>query len=346
MGKWYDEEGADTSVVAASRIRLHRSLAGYRFPDRMAEEELRRLNDELADTASGVVSRMSLTADRFALETLSSRARQALQERHLIGSGMIECASPAQMVLTKDESIAFLFGGDDHLRLQVSVSGKNLEGAWGRADRIDDAVNERFAYAFDDKYGYLTALPTHVGTGMRGYLILHLPMLGRTKRFGSTVSEVSHFGIAVRNAFGPEEENYGDVYVIYNQQTLGQSEDEYLELVNKVGTELAAQEVRLREAEMSKRRARWEDAVWRAYGTLRYARSLSLKESLELISRVRLGECLGILSPEKTVSILPLMQGCLPATLCTVNHREAGEEELARLRAAFLRREFPAVTGE
>ena len=346
MTKWYDEEGAGTSVVTASRIRLHRNIAGFPFPEKMADGDLKKLNAELADTAVGITGRFDLPADRFELGDLSGRARQALQERHLISSSLIEYTKPASMVLTKDESIALLFGGDDHLRLQVSVSGKNLEGAWARAGRTDDWFNERYPFAFDDKYGYLTAWPTHVGTGMRAYLILHLPILGSTRRFSSTVSEVGHFGIAVRNAFGPEEENYGDVYVIYNQQTLGQSEEEYIALVNKVGTELAVQEERLREAELGKRRSQWEDAVWRAYGTLRYARSLPLKESLELISRVRLGECLGLLKPEKTISLLPLMQGCLPATLCTVNHREAGEEELARLRAAYLRAAFPDMMGE
>ena len=38
---------------------------------------------------------------------------------------------------------------------------------------MDDYVNERFSYAFDDKYGYLTSFPTNVGTGLRP-AVLHL----------------------------------------------------------------------------------------------------------------------------------------------------------------------------
>ena len=35
-------------------------------------------------------------------------------------------------------------------------------------------------YAFSEKYGYLTACPTNVGTGLRVSVMVHLPGLAET----------------------------------------------------------------------------------------------------------------------------------------------------------------------
>lgn len=346
MAKWYDMEGANQDIVVASRIRLQRNLRKYPFPVKLEKERISALNTELTMGLAGLQTVTAQDYDVIALDGLSSRARTALQERQLISHSIAEKETPVSMMLSKDESVGIVINGEDHLRLQISKSGLNLEGAWGEADRIDDFINEKFEYAFDPKFGYMTTYPTHLGTGMRAYLLVHLPIFSATKKFKSAVNEMSRFGIVFKSAFGPGDENFGDIYVIYNQKTLGQSEEDLIALVNKVGKQIIDQESRLRDVSLKNQRIQREDQSYRAYGILKYARSLSLKDALFHLSRLRLGVSMGLLALEDQISLFQLMQCCQPATLQTMYHRELDETGLNRLRAEYIREHLPELKEE
>lgn len=346
MLKWYDKEGANQDIVVASRIRLQRNLKKYPFPVKLKNEQITALNTELSQTLTGLQTVTDLDFDKIDLNQLSKRARTALQERQLISHSIAERETPVSMLLSKDEAVGIILNGEDHLRLQISRSGLNLEGAWAQADRIDDFINEKYEYAFDPKFGYMTTYPTHLGTGMRAYLLLHLPIFSASRKFKSACSEMGRFGIVIRNAFGPADENYGDIYVIYNQKTLGQSEEDLIALVNKIGRQIADQESRLRTVSLKNQRAEREDQTYRAYGILKYARSLSLKEALAQLSRLRLGASMGLLQLAEPTSLFQLMQCCQPATLQTLYHRELDEENQNRLRAEYIRIHLPELKEE
>ena len=61
-----------------------------------------------------------------------------------------------------------------------------------------------------------------------------------------------------------------------------------------------------------------EDKIWRAYGLLRYARSLSFEELMNLLSGVRLGVSLKLLPKLSVYTLNKLMIFTQPA------HLEAG----------------------
>lgn len=346
MLKWYDMEGANQDIVVASRIRLQRNLKEYPFPVKLNKEETVRLNAQLTMDLAGIQTVTAQDYDVIALDGLSDRARTALQERQLISHGIAQKKTPVSIMLSKDESVGIIMNGEDHLRLQISKSGLNLEGAWAKADQIDDLINEKYEYAFDPKYGYMTTYPTHLGTGMRAYLIVHIPIFSASKKFKSVMNEMGRFGIVFKNAFGGEDENYGDIYVLYNQKTLGQSEQEIIALVNKVGKQVMEQENRLRGLSLKNQKAQREDQSYRAYGILKYARSLTFKDALLQLSRLRLGISMGLLNLKDSTSIFQLMQCCQPATLQTMYHKELGEEELNRLRAEYIRSCLPMLKEE
>ena len=81
--------------------------------------------------------------------------------------------------------------------------------------------DERFSYAFDEKYGYLTSYPTNVGTGMRASVLIHLPSLSLGKKFQAMLGDMGRFGVSVRGVYGEGRENYGSIYEVSNVKTLG-----------------------------------------------------------------------------------------------------------------------------
>lgn len=93
---------------------------------------------------------------------------------------------------------------EDHIKIQVMKPGLSLETAYAEADRIDDELNEKFVFAFDDRLGYLTQCPTNLGTGMRASVLLHLPALTACGQMSSISSTVSKLGLTVCGSYGEE----------------------------------------------------------------------------------------------------------------------------------------------
>ena len=86
--------------------------------------------------------------------------------------------------------------------MQILSPGLKLDELWHKADVLDDYVNERFSYAFDEKYGYLTSFPTNVGTGLRACAVLHLPTLSQVRKFQSIVAvSYTHLDVYKRQLY-------------------------------------------------------------------------------------------------------------------------------------------------
>src|SRR5216110_1033077 len=126
------------------------------------------------------------------------------------------CSSSFTIRLTVNE--------EDHLRLQVMRSGLALDEAWQDIDKVDDLLEAKVDYAFSDEFGYLTACPTNVGTGMRASVMLHLPALGLTKQIEKVFRALQKINLVVRGLYGEGSRALGDFFQISNQITLGKSE--------------------------------------------------------------------------------------------------------------------------
>ena len=250
---------------------------------------------------------------------------------------------PASLIVSEDERASIVLNGDDHIRIQVLEAGLNLEGCYKRADRLDDYISERFEYSFDEKYGYLTSYPTNVGTGLRASVVLHLPLLSRKRSFNSLVADMGRFGTAVRGVYGEGGENYGSLYQVSNQKTLGQSEKEIIELVTKAAAELDAQERRLRQEALKQKPLGCQDEVYKSYGVLRYARRLTRKDAMEFLSQIMVGVRDGILKTKEPCSIYRIMLGIQPANLLKLAEKPMEKEELEAARAQFVRAELPEI---
>lgn len=343
MAKWFEEAEKEMSNVIYSRVRLVRNWKEYPFPGKMTREQgaemTARLNEGLKDIGS-------LDGCRYAkaeLERLADLDRAALTERRVLGRSMSKKKGPASLIVSEDERASIVLNGDDHIRIQVLEAGLNLEGCYKRADRLDDYISERFEYSFDEKYGYLTSYPTNVGTGLRASVVLHLSLLSRKRSFNSLVADMGRFGTAVRGVYGEGGENYGSLYQVSNQKTLGQSEKEIIELVTKAAAELDAQERRLRQEALKQKPLGCQDEVYKSYGVLRYARRLTRKDAMEFLSQIMVGVRDGILKTKEPCSIYRIMLGIQPANLLKLAEKPMEKEELEAARAQFVRAELPEI---
>lgn len=343
MAKWYEVPGNADSNVVYSRIRLVRNRDGYPFPGKMTKEQSQEMTTGLCE---GLKDAGSLDGTRYQylyLHQIPDLEKKALVERRAVNRSILKKSDPAGLILSEDERVGIILNGEDHIRIQVLEKGLNLAECYRRADLMDDYIGERFDYAFDEKYGYLTTFPTNMGTGLRASVILHLPMLSRKKNFNSLVADMGRFGTSIRGVYGEGSENYGSLYQISNQKTLGQSEKDIVDLVSKAAAELDAQERRIRKEALKQRPVICADEACKSYGVLKYARRLTGKDSMEFLSQIMAGVTDGILNTDKPCSIYALMLGIQPANLLSRAEKPLSKEELEVARADFLRAGLPEI---
>lgn len=301
--EWLRGEGQASDVVMSSRVRLARNLDGIRFMPRADLGERERVLglSKAAILDAGLSPRM-LWVD---LHTTGKAERQLLVERQLIsrphargklstGAGGVDAPRGVAVGLPS-EQFSIMVNEEDHLRIQAMRSGLGLSEAWQHADGIDDELDRRLGYAFSDRFGYLTACPTNIGTGARFSVMLHLPALKMTGEIDKVRQAAQDMGLAVRGFYGEGSEAFGEFFQLSNQVTLGRSESELLRTMQReIVPKVVEYERRARDVLLATRRRSTEDQVYRAVSMLRSARLLTVEESMNGLSRARLGVQLGL----------------------------------------------------
>ena len=317
---WWKGEGPHADMVLSTRIRLARNLRDVPFTHRARDEQLHGV---LASVTNAVGSSGTLKGGLFLkMQECSAIDRQVLVERHLVSHELGDGARPRGIYVAPDDRISIMVNEEDHLRLQSLTPGFQLAEAWALADATDDELDRTLEYAFSDEIGYLTACPTNAGTGLRASVLIHLPALVLLEEIQRVLKSIMQVGLNVRGLYGEHSEIMGNLFQISNQTTLGRGERDSIESLERVTKQIIETEERARERMLRDARTQLEDKVWRAYGTLRYCRSIQAKEVINLCSAVRLGVAMGLqgLCPLRVVNeLLVLTQ---PAHL----QRQAGVE--------------------
>lgn len=343
MLKWFEQTEGHQPNIVSSRVRLVRNWDQYRFPKSLSAAESEELVKRLEYGLKDLKELDGRDYEYAYLEELDELSRRALRERRILNSSILEKKDTVGLIVSGDESVSVVLNGDDHIRMQLLSPGLRLNELWKRADAMDDYINARFSYAFDEKYGYLTSFPTNVGTGMRASVTLHLPTLSMGKKFQNLVADMSRFGVALRGVYGEGSENYGALYEVANQKTLGLSEKEIIDLVTQTAGQLNSQEHQVRTMALNNHRLEREDEAYKSYGVLKYARRLSGKDAMIFLSQMMAGADDGILTFREPCSIYRLMLGIQTANLQKLSHKPLSKEELDVARAAYIREELPEL---
>jgi len=343
-GEWLRGEGPMSEVVISSRIRLARNLKAYPFLSRADESQHRRIYRELSDS----IANSPLGDDIFFadFETLSELDRQVLVERHLVSRQHAEGEGTRGVAVSPNERRALMVNEEDHLRIQVLRSGLQLDALWDEIREIDTGIEKQLEYAYHERYGYLTACPTNVGTGLRVSVMLHLPALKLVKEIDRVFRAAQDMKLAVRGIYGEGTEAVGDFYQVSNQITLGRTEEEIIEEFGKtIIPKMVEYELKVRDAMAKERTYQLDDKVWRAYGTMNNARAMSSDEALFLLSHLRMGVAMGRFKDLDVHTINRLLLQTQPAHLQKIHHETLTGEQRSITRAEFVRarlREYQA----
>lgn len=296
MSNWYTQTGKNSDVVVSSRIRLARNIKGIPFVTKCKEEDLNKIINIMEE----VVNSLGYGLKLFKMDKIDNITKLSLVEKHLISPEFISNSRNVvtqnlkAVLVNEDENICIMINEEDHLRIQVFSAGLDLENLKNLVVEIDEKIDEVCHYSCNEKYGYLTACPTNVGTGMRASVMVHLPALTITGNINKVLQIVNGFGMNIRGIYGEGTQSIGDMYQISNNQSLGLTEDEIVKNLNVITSKIIEQE-RIARKNLTKEPLELEDRVCRSYGILTNARKLSSEECLKLLSDIKLGMDLGII---------------------------------------------------
>lgn len=335
---WMKGGGPDGDIVLSSRIRLARNLEGVPFPGRADGKALAAVADEIRKSVGDLGAADKHVYMYVEMDKLPQLERNVLVEKHIISPHHADDRGHRALVVRDDAAVSIMVNEEDHLRIQCLVPGLNLQEAFALANRVDDLLEAKHTFAFSERAGYLTACPTNAGTGMRASVMVHLPALVLTRQINRIVAAATQLGLAVRGLYGEGTEAIGNIFQISNQITLGHSEQEIIDNLQGIARQVVEQERAARQALAGKSPDALDDRVWRAYGVLSYARNISGQEAMSLLSEVRLGIDLKLITGVDAAVFNELLVTTRPNFLQKIAGREEidpGERD--RLRAQLIR---------
>jgi protein arginine kinase len=338
LSEWLQGNGPENDIVISCRIRLARNLSGFPFMSRATEQDRRSIRDSVQKSADDVFENGGYYfVDMEALDALD---REYLLERQLISRELVESEGARAAIIDKNETFCVMINEEDHLRIHGMTCGFDPQKVWNRINEVDDLLESQLYYAFHEKYGYLTACPTNVGTGMRVSVMLHLPALVVSKEIDKVFRSLQKVNLAVRGIYGEGSQPVGDFYQISNQTTLGRTEAELIEKVSNIIPQIVAYERQAREFLQKERLEIIQDRCSRALGLLKTARTISSIEAMHHLSSLRLGKNMGLLDEPEISIVNDLFLNTQPAHLQKHSGGKLSQPERDIARAKYLRQKL------
>lgn len=367
---WSAGTGPDAAVVVWSQCNLIRNLSGFFFPSACSEDELRTIEERIVGLLDG--SAVSDGGAYYRLAQLDRIETLFLAERRLIPFELAHGVQHGGVYLSQDLAYGIAVNGSDHVCMTALASGLDLAGPWNCLSAMDDGLAGRVNYSFDKRLGYLTSSLSHVGTGLKVSVLLHLPGLvasnamaglvqvARQRRHAihglkptvvstpipgqtSYVSE-SFFSDLSGALYGDINEAQGDLFLLTNLSSLGTSEEEILFRIRHMAADIVERERRARQSLLNKERVQVEDRVARALGVANNARLLGFTEGVNILSSIRLGIDTGLMSGYGLDGLNELLLTLQSAHIKARIGRDCDEWTLSMERAGLFRAHF-APTG-
>ncbi len=303
MLNWYLQSGKDSDVIISSRIRLARNISNYPFETKCNETKKEEITKLIEEAISGNKYGIKL----LKLKDMDDVTINSLIEKRLISPDFVRGKEKSKAILINDdENVCAMIHTDNHISLQVFGAGLELDNLLNLIIELDEYLDEKLKFAFNEKYGFLTACPIEAGTAMKASVMVHLPTLQITGNIGKVFEIINNFGMNVTGIHGEGSKSEGALYQISNKQTLGISEKEIIKKLKLITDKIIEQE-RIARKYLGKNRLNLEDRLYRDYGILTNCRKISESECKDLLSTLKLGTDLGIVNELTDLKINKLL---------------------------------------
>ncbi len=281
---WYEKVKSEIGPVLSTRVRFARNLENIPFPTMLTEEGKEKVFQKVKDA----FAEKSMMAVPFG--GLDPVIKEAYVQTRLASPALAKKGKGSGLLLSRDGEVSVMIGEEDHIRLQVIQSGKDIFGTTQKAVEWMKYGEERLEISYRENLGYLTACPTNLGAAMRLSVMIHLPCLGLLGSISQLSESLGKAGVTVRGLFGEGSRGKGYVYQISNQNGRISDPMEIARQFSQLLEKVEEKEKEAREILLSRDRIGLEDKICRSLGILKYAKKMSYTEFIDHFSFVRLGQ--------------------------------------------------------
>jgi len=336
---WYQCGTTDMSQILSSRVRLARNIKKYPFQKKLTDKDAAAmvLDVKLAVSKEGATRMFH----QLNIQELGETEQNVFLEKHIVSPEFLRGTLPKGLLVSDDQNVSVMVNEEDHLRIQSVYPGDGLATAFETANEIDDLIEESLEFAFHSEYGYLTACPTNIGTGLRASYMIHLPCLELSDQLKKIAQHIATLGITLRGIYGEGTAPMGSIYQISNQRTLGKTEEDIITTLQNVTKDVINHENHARDNFLATRRNYLEDKVCRSHGLMSCCRIMTTQEAMGRLSDIRLGYLSGLLdAPKPAKPIYQIMMGIGSGHLQRIAGKDMNDQERDIARATYLREVF------
>jgi protein arginine kinase len=335
---WFDGSGPSAEIIISTRVRIARNLADHSFPYRSSLHERTAVYTKVAGAIRNLRPRRrdgNFTIVNFS--GTSALDQNLFVEKRIASPDLLHAEGDRGVAYDGASPVSVMINEKDHVRLQCLCSGCQPLDAWKSADRLDEELGRVLNFAYHSRKGFLTSCPANSGTGLRVSYLLHMPGLILTKSVDAVLQGASQMGIATRSFFGEHSAVVGSFFQLSNQAGMGANENDFLASTQRTVLEVLGCEQEARERLIKDATIELTDKIYRAYGILLQARTLSIAEYLNLTSALRLGIDCGIFAECSSLDLNRALLMVMPAHLQKQTGKNLDETECSVLRAERVR---------
>jgi len=335
---WLEATGQNSDIVLSSRVRLARNLKGYLYSSRISQEDEEQIRQEVL----AVLDREKVIPSMVCIDLKELKPYECnyLLEEHLISNDLLARRKTGSVVVGDRSRISMMINEEDHLRIQSIASGFDLQECWEKTGKIESTIGRNLEFEFHSKFGYLTSCPTNTGTGMRASVMIHMPGLVLTKEIQKVLRGITQIGLTFRGLYGEGSEVLGNFFQISNQITIGRGEQELIDHLTRINQQIIEHEKNARAILFKDAGHYIQDKVWRAYGILEHARTITAEEVMNLLSAVRLGVSMKLIKNLSVSTINQMLIFSQDAHLDVAAGRSLNSTERDMNRATVIRSFF------
>ncbi len=325
-------------IWLGSSLTLNRNLEKFKFPHKLPTDKRKQILSLLIHSL--LTSEPLKNPKFFPAEEMSPIQKEFLVEHFLSHHSFHQAYAGEGFVWDETGEFLAVLNLNDHLLLQMLDFQEELEKTWDRLVKVELQLSKSLNFAFSPKFGFLTADSTQCGTGMVGYIFLHLPALFCTNRFEEILKKYQEEGFALTGLQGDPHEFVGDIAVFHNLYTLGLTEENILSSLRTLAMKVVGEEKSMREhfkKESEIEVATIKDKVSRAYAILLHSYQIESIEALKALSLVKLGLDLEWVKGSSQTILNRLLFACRRAhLLCHQEEKKITAEQLPHRRAEFI----------
>ncbi|MGM0444875.1 MAG: protein arginine kinase [Bacillota bacterium] len=349
LSNWIKQKGNEDDIILSSRIRLARNIKMLPFPGQSSKEQLNKVVSIIKNIL--LDKEFNINGEKYdfnyiEIENISPIEKMMYVEKNISSPHFVKNGYGKILFFDRDEKISIMVNEEDHLRIQVLLPGLQIKKGWEIANQIDDIIEKETEYAFSENWGYLSACPTNIGTGLRSSVMIHIPGLSLSNNIKKLFEVVGKLGLTVRGIYGEGSESTGNIYQISNQITLGSTEEDIIDNLESVTRQVITQEKNARNRLLKEQETFIKDKIMRSFGKLKFAYSISTSEAMELLSYIKLGIDLGLLKEIDSLLLKKLLIIIRPAHLQSLIGENINSSKRDIKRAELIQAELNGKGGK